>query len=183
MLTLVVALAVAWSLWHQFMFVGFGEWIGPKVKPPSQVTASGQVPFGPGKPKANDNKVRGTYLVNGRTGSFWPEPFTPAAGKTILVYEDHPVVAAVLIVAAMFLILCTAFAVEIWSRARFRMTIFSILLVTALSAVAFSLYLPYEGSAWSFIVRLPMFLALGICPLAWLLAIWKLFGAIARPRT
>ena len=166
--TWLATLAVVWSLWYQYNHVGFGQWIGPKIAPPSWRKAGSN---GPGYRPSRD-VFKGTFLVNGRHGEFWPTPISPnaaAAGMVARPYEDHPFVRTMLATAAGLLIVCTLFAVEQWARSRFRVTIMSLLILTTVSAIAFSVYLPYEGTLVMFAVRLPMFLAVGICPLAWLL--------------
>lgn len=171
--TWLATLAVVGSLWYQFSYIGFGQWIGPKIAPPSWNDPGKSTPGSNGpKSLVSLKAVHGTYLVNGRQGDFWPTPVSPlavTAGVVVQPYEDHPFVRTMLLTAAGLLVLCTTFAVEQWARMRFHITILASLMVTAVSAIAFSLYLPYEGSLTSFVVRLPMFLAFGACPLAWLM--------------
>lgn len=167
--TWLACLAVAWSLWYQVMHVGFGEWIGPKIAPPAWAEPGSNAP----KYRAPKRAVRGTYLVNGRNGALWPKAISPgaaAAGVVAQPYEDHLLVRTILLTAAAFLVVCTGFAVEQWAHARFQITIMTLLVVTTIAALAFSLYLPLAEPAWVVAVRLPTFLAIGICPYAWLLA-------------
>lgn len=179
--TWLAALAVIASLWVQYSYVGFGRWIGPKIAPPSLQRASVAGP----SPSSRSDVIRGTYLVNGRHGDFWPVPVSKAAvvaGTIVVPYEDHPFVKGMVLTAAGLLVVSTLFAVEQWARTRFRITIMSLLILTTVSSIAFSAYLPYEGSIGLLLVRLPMLLAFGVCPLAWLLttrAVMRKMSAIA----
>jgi len=167
LVTCLATITVVWSFWHQYQHIGFGEWIGPKVRPPLWK------PDSVGSSSTSGREVyRGTYLVHGRGGELWPQPVSRAAlasGTAVVQrYESNPVVRSILLGAAGFLVLCTAFVVELWARARFRMTILGMMFVTVVFALAFSVFLPFEGTVGDFFVRLPMFLAVAFCPLAWL---------------